>query len=599
MSIAKLTNSTDEAPISDLFSGDSVFGIPYFQRAYKWGKSKIQRFIEDLSNLVEFENTSHFLGAIIVFAKSNNPSDPRHYEVIDGQQRLTTCFISLVALCKTFALHGFYEDALGLYQKYLIILRRTNQITNARLICCKEDRAGFNAIFQDLNSVSAFLQILQRADCTYRVMPNAGTSKGKVLDNYKEFCKFYDNKFKEAERIVPGDGREALTTLYSKLVDYMSVVQIVVKDPTDGPKIFNSLNSKQEPITIGDLVRNELFSRFAGSGDDEIKMLDSEYWHPFYDKFRQTEDDSCDRVFEQYFFPFVLTKDHTVKKQEAFNYLRNHWAAEQNPITIIHDLERHQDVYLDLCYGTSFNSCPPEIKKMINRFFRMGAPTSIYPFIMKVTDAVNQQILDPTEVYNILLRIESFLARRVTCGFEPTGLHAVFKQLWNDCISSPSGVVDVSNVEFMIRRHTTVPWPNSEDFKKAIKTRSLYKVRITPYLLQEWDNHLPGDSPIINSIQIEHVLPETPDPDSQWYRDWSVEDHKKYKDCLANLLPLSQPLNGSIQNADYADKSVRYRNESALKAPRHFADQYQKWTMAEFIKRSEALADWAVERWPY
>ena len=92
MRLRKLTNSTDETSVSDLFSNDLVFSIPYFQRAYKWNEKNIKRFEEDLSNLIDYDDDdmSHFLGAIIVFGKPTNPSDPRFYEVIDGQQRITT-----------------------------------------------------------------------------------------------------------------------------------------------------------------------------------------------------------------------------------------------------------------------------------------------------------------------------------------------------------------------------------------------------------------------------------------------------------------------------------------------------------------------------
>ena len=89
----KLTTSSDETPIYDLFSGDLVFGIPYFQRPYKWKKDNIERFEEDLLSLVDIDDTSHFLGAIIIYGKQTAPSDPKYYEVIDGQQRLTTLFL--------------------------------------------------------------------------------------------------------------------------------------------------------------------------------------------------------------------------------------------------------------------------------------------------------------------------------------------------------------------------------------------------------------------------------------------------------------------------------------------------------------------------
>lgn len=597
MRIRKLTNSTDETSVSDLFSNDLVFSIPYFQRAYKWNEKNIKRFEEDLSNLIDYDDDdmSHFLGAIIVFGKPTNPSDPRFYEVIDGQQRITTCYLALLALAKTFSTHEMVDDAFAIYQKYLIITRKTSYITNAKLICCKEDRAGINHIFQDLASNEMFLRSIQEAHNEYKLMPNTGNDIGRAWKNYKLLCKFFESIYQDGEKISVGEGGNALQKYYGKLVSNMRVVQIVVNDPTDGPKIFDSLNSKQEPMTIGDLVRNELFSKFADREDEDIDALDRDYWHPFYEKFKQKDNKAFDKVFEQYFFPYVLTQNHSTKKADAFNFLRGQWARIDDPKEIIQSLAKYQDVFIDLYYGTDLTVCSPEIKKAIHRFYRMGTPTSVYPFLMQVVSAATNEEIDNYSAEQILSRVESFLVRRVVCGYEPTGLHATFKSLWNDC----AGNYSVDNVVAEIQRHYTVKWPDNDEFERNIKTRPLYKVKITPYLLAEWNGKLGGDIPELDSLQIEHVLPEKLPENSQWTKDWTRAQHEEKLHCLANLLPLSSTINSSLQNADYTVKRPRYIADSALKAPREFGKKYDKWTPIEFEERATELSKWALERWKY
>ena len=591
----KLTNSTDETSVSSLFAMDLVFGIPYFQRAYKWSDKNIKRFETDLENLLDYEDTSHFLGAIIIFGKPTSPSDSNYYEVIDGQQRLTTCYLSLIALAKTFTSHDMLDDAMGLYQRYLVILHKTSYITNAKLICCKEDRAGMNHIFHDLTSNSAFLHMIQDKNNEYKPMPDTGSSNGRAWKNYRLLCKFFENKYAENEKTEVGQGKQILLDLYDKLVNCMSVVQIVVKDPTDGPKIFDSLNSKQEPMTIGDLVRNELFAKIADHDDDEIDILDRDYWHPFYEKFKQNNNNNYDKVFEQYFFPYVLTLNHSVKKADAFNYLRDEWSKIDNPKDIIEQLQNYQDFFIDLYYGTSLTECSPEIQQAIHRLAKMETPTSVFPFIMHVVRSCLDGEISVSNAVSIFDRIESFLVRRVVCGYEPTGLHAAFKALWNDC----NGDYSVDSVVTNLKKHSTVKWPSDDELIMNIKTRPLYKVKMTPYLLAEWNGHLGGDIPELESQQIEHVLPDTPGSNSQWFKDWSKKEHDDKKHCLANLLPLSGAINSSIQNDEYKDKRIRYLNDSALKAPREFAKKYNKWTPIEFKRRANDLADWAVKRWPY
>ena len=66
---SRLTNSSDETEIAGLFSRDLVFSIPYFQRAYKWSKVKVEQFEKDLLSLADLTDSNHFLGAIIVFGR--------------------------------------------------------------------------------------------------------------------------------------------------------------------------------------------------------------------------------------------------------------------------------------------------------------------------------------------------------------------------------------------------------------------------------------------------------------------------------------------------------------------------------------------------
>lgn len=594
--MSKLTNSTAETAVEGLYSNDLVFSIPYFQRAYKWSAQKINRFETDLTALLD-DDITHFLGAIIVYGKPSDPSEPRCFEVIDGQQRLTTCYLALVALCKVFAQVGAIDEAVGLYQKYIAIGRRTRSITNAKLICCKEDTFEMNKVFEDLFSIQSLHEQLDGTLYIYKPMPvgNHDKKSGRMLSNFKLLCKYFASSYNTAENELQGEGINRLNNLYSKLVNNMSIVQIVVLDPTNGPKIFNSLNSQQEPITTGDLVRNEIFSRFAGRDDDDIKRLEEDIWRPFYNKFNQCDNPSWDKVFEQYFFPYVLIHDHTVKKTDAFNYLRDNWAKEEDPRIIIKNLEVYQDIYLDLVYGTSFSQCDPKVSNLISNFSRMEAPSVVYPFIMKLVHENGIDNVPVNDTVEIMSAIESFLVRRNVCGIEPTGLHALFKGLWDEM----DGDITLMKLKLCMANHPTVSWPSTEIFAREFKTRNLYDVKVTPYILEEWNRELGGDIIKVNKQEIEHVLPSRPEENSQWWIDWTRQQHKECKDCIANLLPISRHLNGTIQNKDFEEKRESYLNDSAIKAPRDFARNYQNWTPKEFGERVDTLWNWASKRWPY
>ena len=573
----KLTNSADETSLGSLMSGDSVFTIPYFQRPYKWKPERLQQLEQDILTLVDESSDNHFLGAIIIHGRPNNPSDPDVYEVIDGQQRVTTVYLYLCAVVRTLCKNGEYDEAVSLFLRYLVINRNTSLITNAKLQSSKDDRKQLNRVLQDLMEDSTFSDKL--SSFKFKPLPAVGSDRGRLWNNYKGALRFLSSQTK-LESI------DRLRAIYGALLEQVSVVQIDVFDPINGPKIFDSLNSRQEPMTTGDLVRNEIFSRVADSDPDEVETLDAQYWQPFYARFKSGEQS----LFDEYFFPFGLIKDSNLKKSDVYAHLRKLWSTQKDPALIIKDLAVFQEAFLDLANGTNLQEHPKHIASAVHRLSKI-TPTSTYPFLMQLINGIKDGSVTEQNGLAVLSLLESFLVRRAICGHEPTGLHAVFKRLWEECDGAP----DTVNVAAKIRDHKTVVWPGSDDVKACVAVRPLYGSSITRFVLVEWNRHLGGDLPHAEPW-IEHVLPDT--LSDGWKLAFTEDQHKEMKDRLANLLPLSQPMNQGLGNESYSIKRPIYLDDSMYKAAREFAKEYLEWTPANLEIRSAKLADWVVNRWP-
>lgn len=585
----RLTNSSDESDLAKVLSADAVFSIPYFQRAYKWQLDKLRQLQDDLLNIVDTDD-SHFLGAVIVYSRNTTPSDPSVYEIIDGQQRTITVFLFICAVVRTLCQSAqrmpkeqtepqkkLYGEAQGLFYKYLAIGRDTNLASNAKLHCGKEDRAQMNRVFDDLLTDKTFAETLR--PFRYKPLIASGRSAGRIWNNYHAFLRFLDQQ-------VRSEGVERLQALCGALLKSMSIVQIVVKNPTDGPKIFDSLNSRQEPMTTGDLVRNEIFARVADSETEDIEAIDQRSWQPFYGKFYEDEKS----LFDAYFFPYGLIRDPNVRKSEVYEMLRARWKDIKDPEIIVAELAKYQDAFLDVARGTNTQDHPESLHQAFARLYQANAPSSTYPFLMQLSNAVKSGDATPECGISVLEVVESFLVRRALCGHEPTGLHAVFKRLWGDCKGCPTAVT----VEEAIKTHRTVAWPSSEEVRQAITSRPLYGSSITRFVLLEWNRCLGGDQPTAEPW-VEHVLPDQ--PSEQWAALFTREQHAATKDLLANLLPLSKEMNRDLGNRAYSEKRLVYQEDSGFKAARKFAEEYSAWRPKELEKRSELLADWAVERW--
>lgn len=572
----RLTNNSDETDIAALLSGDVVFSIPYFQRPYKWKRQRLSQLDSDVLALVDESSDFHFLGAVIVHGRRSNPSDPDVFEVIDGQQRITTLFLYLCAAIKMLAEQGEHQEAAALFLKYLVINRDTGRLSNFKLQSCKDDRNQLNEVYDDLLQNDDLKAALGGFEL--RRLPRSGSQQGTLLKNYRATLRFLANELNQG-------GLDRIRAIIQKLLNNVSVVQIDVWDPTDGPKIFDSLNSRQEPISIGDLVRNEVFSRVADQNTDLIERIDAEKWQPFYRKF----DYDGKNLFDGYFFPYGLTKNPNLKKSEAYTYLRKEWEGMSGPVSIIDALGEFQDAYLDFYFGENFSNHSPRVANAFSSLTRLRSPSSILPFFMQLSNGVCT-VVSEEDAVRVCAVLESFLVRRAVCGYEPTGLHSVFKRLWRDC----DGNINQERVTREISKHKTVPWPDNDEFKKAIEERSLYKVGVTPFVILEYDKSLGGDQP--GTVPwVEHVLPQN--PDEQWFDVFTRTEHEQQKDRLANLLPLSSEMNRELSNSAYDVKRGRLREDSMFKSAREFASKFSVWDPVALKSRGETLSAWAIRRW--
>lgn len=574
----RLTNSSDETEIASLMSTDSIFTIPYFQRAYKWKKPRLVQLNRDILNVID-EGDMHFLGAIIVHGRSTNPSDPNLFDVIDGQQRITTLFIYLAATIKILCELKEITEAKGLFLKYLVIGREIGQVSNIKLHPCKEDRAQLNRVFGDLLSNKTFSKELENVRINY--MPATGSRNGTLWNNYRTAVRFMKEQ-------VDQGGIKRIQDIYTSILSCMSVVQIDVNDPTNGPKIFDSLNSAQEPMTVGDLVRNEIFSRIADEQWVTVESIDEHHWQPFYKHFQQ----DGKNLFDLYFFPYGLIKNPNLKKSEVYNALREEWRGINSPEKIIQSLSQYQNAFIDISCGTNFQNHTKRITRLFHNLYELKTPSSVYPFLMSLSNGIKENILSENEGIQVLEVVESFLVKRAVCGHEPTGLHAVFKRLWVDCDYKPTR----DSVIAQIKKHKTVTWPTVEEFKKAIEQRPLYGAGITPYLILEYDRSLKGDQP--DTIPwTEHVLPQT--STKYWAKIFTKKQHEEMKDLVANLIPLSEKMNTALSNKSYSDKRNKYLKDSMFKSARVFAERWDNWTPDVLEKRAKGLSAWASSRWPH
>jgi hypothetical protein len=580
----KVTDVPQEANFYDLISGDNVLEIPLFQRPYMWKESHYKALLQDISDIDEETNAAVFLGVIVTFGRPSGPGRPPVWMIVDGQQRVTTLYMCVMAAVELAARVGELDWASDILGRYLLVRPMSGLSVNTKLVPSFNDREQFASLWKRIIEIKNFSNHQIVASNPPKPPVPSGQVEGAMTAQYKRIRA-------DLSKLMRDHGLIALDKRVEVLANRLSVVSISLVDPTVAPKIFERLNYGAEPVTVADLVRNEVFAR---SGDDPQTALHlfSSRWEPFVGRFADKNTD-----LDRFLFPYGLMYNPNVKKGDLFAGLRKQW-EQLDPKQIIDDLEQYQPAYLALTSGADYQPGHPNLKLRVDRIYRSGRPSSIYPFLLKVLRSFEVGRLSEGNACAILDAVESFLFRRAVAGIEPTGLHAVFKSLWPDLAGDIKDgnldqIVTPKRTREIISSKPTISWPKNEEFRAAIETGDLYRRKIANYALREYELSHKGESPS-DGHQIEHIAPQT--ATTNW-KNAIPDDYEKLVHTWGNLLPLTPTMNPSAGQSEFAVKKKAYA-DSIFASAREVA-RAKVWDAKAIRARSKAISDWALKRWPY
>lgn len=236
---------TDKHFVLDLLAApDTRFVIPAYQRPYSWKRRQCNELWLDLQRAAKADR-SHFAGTLLYAREADDAQGARQLAVIDGQQRLTTITLLLVALTRHLKERGIALadlDAAALGARYLRMGAQAD--APGKLVLSRNDRDTLFAVVHDAKP------------------PEAASEN--ILQNLAFFQERMDEDGFDAERLWRG-------------VKRLFVIDAQVDGTDNAQLIFESLNSKGMPLTTADLVRNLLL---VNVGYDEQTRLYERYWAP-------------------------------------------------------------------------------------------------------------------------------------------------------------------------------------------------------------------------------------------------------------------------------------------------------------------------------
>lgn len=186
---------------------------------------------------------------------------------------------------------------------------------------------------------------------------------------------------------------------------------------------------------------------------------------------------------------------------------------------------------------------------------------------MRVIDASLQGKISNDAATRCLAAVESFLIRRTFAGYEPTGLHAIFKVLWAKCKGSVSKAV-----ENMVSR--TIFFPNDKEFGALVRGSSLYGRKLCSYVLAEYERGIESGDPYLGQgFDVDHLMPQK--RAGAWKELVGKEEHEVLVNTWGNLVPISSSANKQKSNRSWPAVRDMLANESYPKTTRRLAADHQ------------------------
>ena len=492
---------TTDILVRTLFDRDVQYIIPLFQRHYVWDEdNQWAPLWEDITKKADQNlsgsQTSHFTGAIVVHQKMTNLDEVPKFEIVDGQQRLTTFQIILCALRDRCLYLKAEEPKYGEIAKQAdrYILNQeiwTSDVTNEeyKLVPTEYDRDSFQAL----------------------VKGNTDQSSGNIKDAYDYFKK----------KIISdvGTDQDKMRNLFNSLRGSFGFVQILLDSDDEPERIFETLNGRGKSLLQFDLLRNNLFMR-ARIEEDRDRLY-GEYWKHFESPYWENEVTvarSKTTLSELFFQHFLIAKLGEENVTPLFNVYQRNLTRKQNVEYELSELKRYSEVYQEL------TDCSPdsEIGQAMS-FYKTFNITTIHPFILFI---INELEVSGQDLSNVLRILESYTMRRLLC-FKLTATKS-YTQFFSRVIGQLQG--NRFNLENFIRLLSNEEakasmWPTDSEVRtflnlgagvvnKNVIRYILYRIE----LLKRKDNQLFETGTLLfdKLLTLEHIMPE------KWQRTWSL-----------------------------------------------------------------------------
>ncbi|RDB03980.1 DUF262 domain-containing protein [Runella aurantiaca] len=560
--MSKIFFEQSRPTFSEIIGNGKTFEVPNYQRNYSWHYDEWEDLWLDIEELNSDDN--HYMGYVVLKRTPN----PKHYEIIDGQQRITT--LSIICLACISLLQDWINDDIEAEDN-----RKRLELIRTGYIGFLEGRTLVTKAKLRLNRINEYF--FRSYLVQLRKPSNISSEKPSVQKLYKAFTYF---KKKVEEKFESNKSGAALFDFVDgNLGSNLFFTLIEVGDDTNAYKIFETLNARGVKLSASDLLKNYLFSLILSDSPALVEDLDMK-WDAINDILGNTEVTTYLRHY------WNARQNKIERKSTLFKALKRKVAKQQEALDLLNSLEENVSVYAAL--SDENNALWSDDERKSIKELNLFDVTQCYSLLL-----VAKEKLAPSEFVKLLKDIVVISFRyNIIGGQNPNELERVYNDTANKVFR---GELTTAKAIFKSLESVYIADTN---FKNDFATKSINTNKanqLVKYILSKLERQYGGNEIDLNdkSVTIEHILPEK--PTDEWIEAFHNTDTSQYIYRIGNLTLLKTNTNNTVGRKLFGDKYSEYKKSDFKLTNSHL--EYDKWDASTISSRQRDMATKVISIW--
>nr|WP_242976629.1 DUF262 domain-containing protein [Clostridium perfringens] len=566
--------------IKDLLSNKFLFEIPDYQRAYSWTKENLKQLVEDIWESVELNKARgnkefdqyepYFLGSIVLCSKEYKDDGCGIYDVIDGQQRLTS-IIMLIAAIRDLIDNEEYKKVLSdlIYQKPNVLMGIKESIR-------VKARGKEEEFFKKYILTNGGTELVKDLD-----MEELSEAKQNMVNAIEVFR---DSFFNENGELLEEKLNEFIVYLLQKFV----LVVITTESFTSAFRLFNVINARGLPLTDSDLLKSE-----------NLRVMNPEIRKEYTDIWESHEQDLGKEKLDQ-IIGFMRTMklknkvEESVYEEFSKKIFRNE--PEYLGVNFVNHLTAVKALYDKYIIDGNLEGVSEEEKSYYKNLINIMREFLPYDDWMAAVIRFAEKFNDDKLVLEFVKVLEKRLVIDWVNGNSfADRLNRVYGIL--EAIEEKDSLEEIKEAPvFLYDLERTTAY-----FENALNDIDFYskgRMMIPKYIFVRLDMEKRPNEVLDYSdkIMIEHVLPRNA-KEAYWKDNFSADQRRNWANKFGNLVIITGAKNTRANNKPFAEKVEQYLSKKSDFAITKEVLELSDWNMDSLKDRHESLVNRALELW--